>query len=137
MDNSWTYILTAGISILTGGAIWGFIQFMVSRSDTKKTQKNEILEGLKQVNIRIDKLEDKIDENNATNSRVRILRFSDEVMRQERHSKENFEQVLSDIDAYEHYCANHKDYKNSKTGVAIGIINKVYETCLEGNTFLV
>ena len=92
---------------------------------------------------KVDKLEDKIttmqkvnDEQEAINCRYRILRFGDEVKHGTRHSQEHFEQILADIDAYEIFCKDHKDFKNNKTRVTTERILDVYRECVETDDFL-
>lgn len=53
-----------------------------------------------------------------------------------KHSQENFDQVLSDIDDYEHYCNNHPEFKNNKTVAAKEKILKVYSERMDNNDFL-
>lgn len=92
---------------------------------------------------KVDKLEDQIttmqkvnDEQEAINCRYRILRFGDEVKHGTRHSQEHFEQILADIDAYEIFCKDHKDFKNNKTRVTTERILDVYRECVETDDFL-
>lgn len=68
--------------------------------------------------------------------RVRILTFADEIRRGVRHSKETFDQVLSDIDTYERYCTEHPDFMNNKTVAAKAKILDVYSECMDNNDFL-
>ena len=53
-----------------------------------------------------------------------------------KHSKEHFDEILFDIDAYEQYCSTHPDYKNNKAVLAIGTIKEVYADCIEEHSFL-
>lgn len=85
---------------------------------------------------RMDKLEHAVEERDAVNCRVRILRFSDEIRRKIRHSQESFDQVLEDLDVYEKYCAAHPDFKNNKTMMAKERIKAAYDACMEQNDFL-
>lgn len=92
---------------------------------------------------RLDILEDKInitkdinDERDAISCRVRILQFGDEVRRGLPHSQENFDQILSDIDNYEHYCETHPEFKNNKTVATKEKILKVYSEKIDNNDFL-
>ena len=92
---------------------------------------------------KVDKLESQItamqkvnDEQEAINCRYRILRFGDEVKHGTRHSQEHFEQILADIDAYEIFCKDHKDFKNNKTRVTTERILDVYRECVETDDFL-
>ena len=75
-------------------------------------------------------------EQEAINCRYRILRFGDEVKHGTRHSQEHFEQILADIDDYEIYCKDHKDFKNNKTKVTTERILDVYRKCVETDDFL-
>lgn len=93
----------------------------------------------KDVMDRLNDLEDKVGElekSDAISCRVRILRFSDEIRRNLRHSKETFDQALSDVDTYELYCASHPTFLNSKTVAAKQKIIETYSKCLDENDFL-
>ena len=58
------------------------------------------------------------------------------ILHKMRHSKEMFDQINEDIDAYRKYCDKHPEYKNNKAVMAIGNIEKVYGMCLEQHDFL-
>ena len=102
------------------------------------------------VNKRIDDVEQSIKEvqetqeedredakkNNAITSRVRILRFNDELLRDTKHSKEMFDQALEDVTNYTHYCHDHPTFENDKAKLAINNIRKCYEKCLEQHDFI-
>ena len=96
-----------------------------------------------EVIAKVDRLETEVQamrkadgEQEAINCRYRILRFGDEVKHGTRHSQEHFEQILADIDAYEIYCKDHKDFKNNKTKVTTERILDVYRKCVETDDFL-
>ena len=72
----------------------------------------------------------------AKSSRYRILRFDDELLHDVKHSKEHFDQILLDIDAYEDFCARHPDFKNNLAVMAIKHIKNVYEKCSHEQSFL-
>ena len=78
----------------------------------------------------------RVDEQNTICCRVRILRFGDEVLHGVFHSKDHFDQVLSDITTYENYCDTHKDFKNNMTALTCKRIKEVYDERLEKNDFL-
>ena len=80
---------------------------------------------------------DRLDLEAAITSRVRILRFNDELLRDEEHTKEAYDQVLSDIDVYEAYCASHPDFKNNRTKMSASYIIASYQEHLEKHDFLV
>jgi hypothetical protein len=79
---------------------------------------------------------DNLEKRDIIDTRYRILRFGDEVRRKERHSREHFDQILSDIDDYEKYCEGHKDFKNSKTQATTARILEVYQQCIREDDFL-
>lgn len=125
------------IGILLGGGFLAFLQFLISRYDKKHDKLSDLEKDLKSIKDALIKMDEKCDEREAINSRVRILRFGDELMYQpeKRHSKDSFDQVLSDIDAYEHYCNSHRDFKNNQTVVTTEYIRKVYNERLEKKDF--
>lgn len=81
-------------------------------------------------------LREEFDVSLANQARTRILRFNDELLRKDRHSKEMFDSVLEDVDNYERYCTEHPRYKNSKAVLAIANIKRCYEKCEQDNDFL-
>lgn len=72
----------------------------------------------------------------ADNCRARILRFNNELIREIPHTREEFIEVLKDIDDYERYCREHTNYPNGRAVHAIANINRVYDKRLEKNDFL-
>lgn len=96
----------------------------------------EVLRDLKTVkqdltdHIRID------GERDADEHRARILRFNNELLRDIPHTKEEFIDVLADIDFYERYCLDHENYKNNRAVHAIANISRVYDDRLLEHDFL-
>jgi hypothetical protein len=76
------------------------------------------------------------DERYVKQCRTRILRFNDELIRGDRHTKEHFYDVLDDITEYTQYCRTHKDFKNEKAVMAIANVKRVYQKCEVDNSFL-
>ena len=76
------------------------------------------------------------DERNADEHRARILRFNNELLRDIPHTKEEFINVLADIDFYERYCRDHENYKNNRAVHAIANISRVYDDRLREHDFL-
>lgn len=72
----------------------------------KKAQLNNI--------ERLEVLTREIGQSEATTCRYRILRFNDEILHEQRHTKEHFDQILDDITRYEKYCDEHPEYENNK-----------------------
>ena len=73
----------------------------------------------------------------AKNARRRILRFNDELLKNNtNHSKEYFDDVLDDTTEYLRYCEKHPEFKNGKASLAIENIERVYRNCMEKKSFL-
>ena len=85
---------------------------------------------------KIESLEAKEDERDAVNKRVRILRFEDELQRDQKHTKESFDQVMSDITDYNQYCTDHPKFRNDQTVQTVEHIRRVYADRLEHHDFL-
>ena len=85
---------------------------------------------------RVEALQDDQERIQAEEARLRVIHFNGELLRNVKHSSEEFDQVLSDIDQYEDYCDDHPKYPNNKALLAIGNIKRVYETCLREHDFL-
>lgn len=84
------------------------------------------------------KLEDHIKtdgENRADERRANILRFNNELVRGLPHTREEFLEILADIDVYERYCKDHPDYKNNRAVHAIANIGRVYDERLKKHDF--
>ncbi len=80
--------------------------------------------------IRID------NERDADQHRIRILGFNTELLRDIRHTREDFIDILDEIDFYERYCASHPEYENNRAVHAISNIKRVYDELLERHDFL-
>ena len=117
-------VLIVIVSLLSATAVWDFVKFLINRKDDTKAQ---IVEVKKSIN----KLGERIDENQAVLARTHILRFDDELLNDIKHSKEYFSQTLQDIDVYEAFCMDHPNFKNSFATAAINHILKTYGELLE------
>lgn len=125
---------------IISGPVWmtgaTLLQFFINRRDRKKEKNNDVTSEISELRKDVIELKNELTEDRATNARIRILGFSDEVRHGVRHSKESFDQVNLDIDSYERYCREHKDYKNGRSVAAIANIKRVYANCLKDNDFL-
>lgn len=95
--------------------------------EAKENQKNT-LKKLEE-HIRVD------DERNADIHRTRILQFNNELIRQLKHTREDFIEVLAEIDFYEKYCKEHPEYPNNRAVHAIANIERVYDDRLKKGDF--
>ena len=129
--------IASGIaSVLIGGGLFAFIQFLITRHDSKKDKFKEVFEAIEKLTGKVDDLAAKNDERNAVNMRVRILRFRDEMLAGQNHTHDSFQQVLGDIDEYEKYCEDHPDFRNNQTLATIEHIKANYRERLERHDFL-
>lgn len=87
--------------------------------------------GIESVSNKLDALEKKVDENQATTIRVRILHFEDELQNEKKHSKDSWDQAMDDIERYECYTSDHPEFKNNITVASISHIKKTYSKLLE------
>lgn len=108
-----------------------------------KTFNGEVMDKLEHMEMNLQEtrrtLDDHIrmdDERNADEHRSRILRFNNELLRNLPHTKEEFIDVLADIDSYEKFCGEHPDYKNNRATHAIGNISRCYDERMQKHDFL-
>lgn len=124
------------ISILIGGGIFSLIQFLISRHDGRHDRLKGVTDAIDKLSGKVDELGAKSDERNAVAMRVRILRFRDEMLAGQSHTHDSFQQVLSDIDEYEAYCAAHPAFRNNQTMATVEHIKRNYAERLEKHDFL-
>lgn len=124
-----TIALIAGI--FGGGAVFSFVQFMITFAFSRKDKQKEIENEIKAVRQEQKELRDEIKENAAILARTHILRFSDELRNGVKHSNEYFKQQLDDCDTYNRYCSNHPNFKNSYTETADQYIKETYKRLLQ------
>ena len=91
----------------------------------------------------LDRIEKKLDAHilmddrrTADGHRARVLHFNNELLRNLKHTKEEFVEVLAEIDAYEKYCREHPDYPNNRAILAIENIRETYKRRLDKHDFL-
>ncbi len=80
--------------------------------------------------IRID------DERDADLHRARILQFNTELLRDAKHTEEDFNEIFYNIDCYERYCRDHPEYQNNRAVHAIMNIKRVFDQRMEKHDFL-
>lgn len=133
---------TIVVAIITSGAFFSFLQFLVTRFDNKKGMEKQIGKLDEKIDAKIDAIDKKFDskfdaidgklsEHRATLARTHILRFADEqrqlVKSGSTHSEEYFKQQILDIDLYNDYCKYHPDFSNGLTVMASEYIRKEYK----------
>ena len=136
----WTKIITGGFAAILAGMIkiprieinlWGWLGRKIGQGIN-----GEVLEQVNTLARNLKDFEERQDLERVRQARQRILRFSDEILCGNRHSKEHFDEILEDIDLYEDYCDEHEDYENNKAVLAISTIKEVYQKCSKEHDFL-
>ena len=135
------------IVFLIGGAavlLSGIIEFVPIKINpwsslakaVGKAMTSELNEKVDNLGKDLKSLRTDFDIEHATTCRTRILRFGDEVLHKERHSKEHFDQILLDISEYERYCSTHPEFRNNVAVATIDKIKRTYQYCLDNDSFL-
>ena len=96
----------------------------------------EVLGKLGKLEKQLDEHIDTDDKRDADSHRLEILRFNNELLRSVGHTKEEFIEVLAEIDAYEKFCTDHPDYPNNRAVLAIENIQENYKERLKKHDFL-
>lgn len=123
--------ITTVISVLIGGGILGFVQFLISRHDGKEDKESSILSEIKTLSVKVERIEKSLDERDAVLARTHILRFSDDIYNGIRHSKEYYDQTLDDLKTYTKYCEKNPGFANGRTEKAGEYIQKEYDRLIE------
>ena len=101
-----------------------------------KAINGEVLGKLGKLEKQLDEHIDTDDKRDADSHRLEILRFNNELLRSVGHTKEEFIEVLAEIDAYEKFCTDHPDYPNNRAVLAIENIQENYKERLKKHDFL-
>ena len=130
--NIWDTILSGAVI----AALIGLVEVLLRRMWDKQDRKDG-------VSAKLDRLEQMLaahiaddEQYKAETKRARILQFNKEVREKERHSEEEFVEILKVIDEYEDYCRNHPEYPNNRAVTAIENIKSVYKSANQENDFV-
>ena len=117
---------------------WGAIAKAFGRAINAEVLKElaEMKATQKETREKLEAHIDMDDERMADVHRTRILHFNNELLRDIDHTKEEFTEVLAEIDAYEEYCREHPEYPNNRAVLAIKYIQEVYMERLKLHDFL-
>lgn len=124
------------IGVVLGGAFLTFLQFLIQRHDKKHDRFKTIEDKIEAVGKRVDEIAAAGDRREAVSARVRILRFGDEMLEGRKHSKDSYDQVLTDVTSYTSYVARHPDFYNDITTATVEHIKRSYADRLERRDFL-
>ena len=137
-------VLTIVLACIAAPGFWDMLKALIDKLlGRKRVTLEEIDQKLDGQRKDIDKLKDSFtrfegeeSEKDAMGARRRILRFNDELLREERHSKEYFDDILEDLKIYDAYVKSHPSYINGRTEMAEKNIRRCYELCMEKHSFL-
>jgi hypothetical protein len=101
-----------------------------------KAINGEVIEKVDRLKQDMDNMKAQEDERNAKTARSRILRFGDELLHDQMHSKDHFDDIMMCITEYTQYCNEHPEFKNHITETTTRHILHTYEKCLEEHSFL-
>lgn len=96
----------------------------------------EVLKELETVKKKLEEHVIMDDQRVADGHRTRILHFNNELLRDIKHTKEEYIEVLAEIDAYERYCSENPNYPNNRAVLAIENIRDNYKERLQKRDFL-
>lgn len=96
----------------------------------------EVLEKVDNMEHKLQDMEDREDERDAKAARSRVLRFGDELIHDQLHSKEHFDDILADITFYEKYCTDHPNFENDKMQMTAQYVKEIYHECMAEHKFL-
>ena len=96
----------------------------------------EVLNELETVKKKLEEHVIMDDQRVADGHRTRILHFNNELLRSIKHTKEEYIEVLAEIDAYERYCSENPNYPNNRAVLAIENIRDNYKERLQKHDFL-
>lgn len=147
---NWTAVLTTILTIigaiLGSAGLWTFLDHTQQRKADKNMQDSEMMKELKAVRSeltevkeaideKLNAVKEAIDENEAKASRIRILKFADEIFMEMNHSKDAFDQCLSDVTFYEKYTKEHPRFQNHQTQETVEYIKEVYHERMQKKDF--
>lgn len=84
---------------------------------------------------KVGKIEKDLQEHVADDMRTYIIRFQNECLMKEKHTKEDWNRAYRMCDKYESYIEENR-LKNSEADDAIAYIRKTHQHCLEDGDFL-
>ena len=83
----------------------------------------------------VQKVDNKVDDNEIDRIRWEILEFSNSCRSGKRHTKEEFDHVINLNQKY-HRILDEREEENGQVDLAFEYIRKIYCKCLENNSFL-
>lgn len=130
----WASTLLSGSVI---AALVGFAEFLIRRHWDKKDKESGVSAQLASIEKKLSDHVEADEQYKAETKRARILQFNKEVREHERHTEEEWIEILKVIDEYEEYCNTHKDFPNNRAVTAIANLKLVYQKINSTNDFAI
>lgn len=118
-------IVSVLVALISSNGFWNRVE-----------KKDGIKDSLETIKSKQEIITDRQEQMAAEQSRVEILRFNEELIQGQRHTRELFDIILGQIDKYEDYCEEHPKFPNSKCVLAIENIKECYKKCEKDGDFL-
>jgi hypothetical protein len=129
MDILTNFILPIMVAVFASTGFWSWLS-------QRKASNKDLMDAIKDMSEKVDKIDYKVDQNEAISCRARLLRFNKELIKKEKHTQEEFDQCLEDCDKYERFCEAHPGFKNNKAVLSIENIERCYKLCQQDGDFL-
>lgn len=113
-------------SALKKGSKWLWRAFTRSLNADVLAKLEELETGQRDTRNKLEEHIQLADKREADSYRASILHFNVELIQKVPHTREDFIEILSDIDHYEDYCDTHRNYENNRAICAIANIKRVY-----------
>ena len=137
--NPWSWLATKLGKAFNGSVmseIGSLKTEMGAKIGTLETNIGSVKKEVADIRKDVGDIREEAKEREATSRRARILEFGDEILHETDYSKEHWDSILMDIDAYEHYCDDHPHYMNNVAKATIRHIKHMYDKHLEDDSFL-
>lgn len=118
--------------------IWQWIAVKLGNALNRDVlrEMEEIKDKQTKIDEKLDKHISKNEEEIAIGKRKNILLFAREILYGQKHTREDFAQILLDVDDYNSYCAAHEGFLNKRAEFAIDLIERNYRERLDKADFL-
>lgn len=120
------------LTLISSGFFTVLLQWILGKIDAKKGMRKT----LEDIKTGMEKEHNERERDSIMNCRSRVLRFNDELLRGDRHSKSMFDTILIDCTQYERYCTKHDDFQNGVATESIANIRRCYRQCEKDGDFL-
>lgn len=95
----------------------------------------DVIKEVTSMKEEIKKIDDKVDQNEIDRIRWEILDFANTCRNHRKHTREEFLHIIELNQKY-HIIIDEKGIENGQIDIEFAFIKKLYNRCLENNTFL-